>query len=73
LHTLQTLVRQARSAVTVRRGRRQCFTDVADDTVVALAESFWLENCVRRERLAGILAASAAGQAERWLRGCGAA
>jgi hypothetical protein len=44
-----------------------------DDTVVALTESFWLESCVRRERLAGILAASAAGQAERWLRSCGAA
>lgn len=52
---------------------RQCFTDVADDdTVVGPAESFRLENCVRRERLAGILAASAAGQAERWLRNCAA-
>jgi aryl-phospho-beta-D-glucosidase BglC (GH1 family) len=39
---------------------RACFTDVGDDeTVIALAESFALENCVKRDRLAALLSAAA--------------
>ena len=39
---------------------RRCFTDIADDeTVIALADSFRFDNCVRRERLASMLTAAA--------------
>jgi endoglucanase len=39
---------------------RRCFADITDDeTVIALADSFRLGNCVRRERLASMLAAAA--------------
>jgi hypothetical protein len=39
-----------------------CFTDITDEqTVIALADSFRLKNCVVRQRLAAILSASARG------------
>ena len=39
---------------------RACFADVSDDqTVIELAESFRLDNCVRRDRLAALLAGAA--------------
>ncbi len=38
----------------------RCFTDVARaETISELADSFRLENCVVRERLAAVLSASA--------------
>jgi endoglucanase len=59
---LMTLVRGILLAEPMLDEFGQCFAGItAAETVVALAESFVLENCVVRERLAGVLSAGARG------------
>jgi hypothetical protein len=54
---IQTLVRSIVLAEPMIKDFEDCFADVADDaTVVVLAESFRFGNCVRRQRLADLIA-----------------
>lgn len=57
---LMTIVRGILLAEPMVEEFGQCFTGITDEeTVIALADSFRLDNCIVRERLAEILSASA--------------
>jgi endoglucanase len=59
---LQTLVRAIVLAEPMVKDFEKLFVGIEDDvTVIALAESFKFENCIRRQRLAEVIAARASG------------
>ena len=56
---IQTLVRSILLAEPMAADFGDCFVGVDDDQALALAESFRFDNCMRRQRLADLIAAKA--------------
>ena len=55
-HWIQTLVRSILPAEPMAQDFGDCFAGVDDESAIALAESFRFGNCVRRQRLAELIA-----------------
>ena len=60
---IQTLVRSILLAEPMAQDFGDCFAGVDDAAAIALAESFSFQNCVRRQRLADLIAAKTVGAA----------